>query len=70
MSNAYAISNPTEAIQQAKEDARRDILFRSLLWLSDRDYITVYNCGPFSWLYKHGDDFITEDEAIALVEAS
>ena len=58
-------------IDEAKIAARRDVLFRAIVHMR-HSYIKVYFCGEGQFLYwfSGSDQFVSEDEARALISVS
>lgn len=71
LANSEIVTAADHVIDEAKVAARRDILFRSIVYL-DHSYIVVRFVGEgrYIYFYSGSDEFVSEDEARAIVRVS
>jgi hypothetical protein len=71
MNNVASIET-IHRLNDAKEAAKRDILFRSLIRLNYHEQLRVFYCGPDTYVFflYPQEKYVTEEHALVLVEAA
>jgi hypothetical protein len=71
MNNVASIET-IHRLNDAKEAARKDILFRSLIRLNHSEQLRVFYCGPDTYLFflYPQQRYVSEEHALVLVEAA